>query len=390
MRPRHLIGATGLGLSLALVAPAAPSPAYPDAPSVAAFDGACEGDLLRLHNQARADAGLPALKEDARFDQVARGWTARIVAGGNLAHNPSYVSQIKANVMGLTRASENVGRASSANQMNSAFMGSPGHRGNILDRTVQRIAIGCMRDRNGRYWATVNFAGSTQAIADRRPAPFRSMGDASARLRWWLLAEGPDAGQLERDATELATDWSAADLAVYLAESSAHEALVPGTVRLYGAAFDRHPDASGLNYWVQQRQQGMSLTSMASRFISSGEFQNLYGRLPDRDYVAQIYRNVLHREPDTTGLDYWTGRLRAGDTRGDVLVGFSESGENKRATASAVTVSWAFAQVVARMPTGAERSQWEARLNSGGTAEALVRSLVASDAFARRGAAGSY
>lgn len=390
MRPRHLMSATGLGLALSLVAPAAPSPAYPDAPQVAAVDGTCEGELIRLHNAARGAAGLPALREDPAFDQVSRAWTPRMVRNGALAHNPSYMSQIKARLSGVQRATENVGYAGSPNGLHTAFMGSNGHRANILDRSVQRIGVGCVRDGNGRYWVTINFVGASSALADRRPTPFRSAGDASSRLRWWLLAEGPDAAQVEHDAAELLSDWSSADLAVYLAGSSAHEALVPGTVRLYGAAFDRHPDASGLVYWVQQRQQGMSLTSMASRFVASGEFQNLYGRLGDRDFVAQIYRNVLHREPDGTGLDYWTARLKAGDTRGEVLVGFSESGENKRATAAAVTVSWAFAQVIARMPTTGERTQWEGHLNAGGTAEALVRSLVASDAFARRGAAGSY
>ena len=50
-----------------------PGAAYPDAPSVVAIDGTCEGELLRLHNEARARVGVAALREDPSIDQVARG-----------------------------------------------------------------------------------------------------------------------------------------------------------------------------------------------------------------------------------------------------------------------------------------------------------------------------
>lgn len=385
-------GALGLALVLAVLATSvAPAGAYPDAPRVTAPDGACEGEVLRLHNTARTSAGLPALREDPSFDDITRGWALRVARAGALSHNPNFGRQIVSRVPSMRRATENVGYAPSALRVHNAFMASPGHKANILDRNVQRVAVGCVRDGNGRYWVAVNFVGATAAFADRRPTPFWSAGDASARLRWWLLAAGPDGSRLESDSARLLGGaWSAADLAVYLAGSSTHTNLVPGTVRLYGAAFDRNPDAPGLVYWAQQRQQGLSLSSIASRFVGSREFTQLYGSLGDRAFVEQIYRNVLDREPDASGTDYWVGRLRAGATRGTVLLGFSESPENRNRTAADVTVSWAFAQLIARMPTGAERTQWTGWLRAGGSQDALVRFLVASDAFARRAAANSY
>jgi hypothetical protein len=37
---------------------------------------------------------------------------------------------------------------------------------------------------------------------------------------------------------------------------------------------------------------------------------------------------VLHRAPDQGGLDFWTGALKGAGARDEVLVQFSESGEN--------------------------------------------------------------
>jgi hypothetical protein len=388
---RRLVGAVALSGALALVASVPPAAAYPEAPGTAAVDGTCEGELRRLHDQARANASLPALREDPSIDQVARAWAFNQARTGTLAHNPQHVNLVARAVPTWKRITENVGYAPTASRLQEAYMASAGHRANILDRTVQRIAVGCVRDANGRLWSTVNFVGASATIADRRPTPFRSAGDASSRLRWWLLADGPDAAQVEADATQLLRSWSAADLAASFARSATHAGRVPSAARLYGAAFDRVPDASGLNYWIQQRQRGVTLERMALMLSASAEFKKLYGTTGDRAFVEQVYRNVLDREPEAKGIDYWVDQLARGlMTRGRVLVGFSESAENKKATQVDVTVSWAYAQMIGRVPTPVERLQWTTQLRAGATAETLVRSLAASGAFATRVAAGGY
>lgn len=387
MRTRRVVGAVGLATALLLATPttvgAAPGTA-------AGLDGSCEGSVLSLISAARAAAGVPALREDRSFDEVPRSWSLQMSRSGRLAHNPSYGGALTSRVPSMRSGSEIVGTAVTPQGVHTAFMNSSGHRANILGRSFQRVGVGCARDTRGRIWVTVNFVGATSAIPHRVPAPFMSAGDASARLRWWLLASPPDAARLDSDSARLLSTWSASDLAVYLAASTTHQGLVPGSVRLYGAAFARHPDASGLTYWVQQRQGGRSLTAMASHFASSAEFQRAYGQLGDRAFVERIYQNVLGRPGDAGGIDHWVSRLRAGDSRGKVLVGFSESAEYRRQTAADVTVSWAFAQLVDRMPTAAERSTWTARLRSGTSQDVLVRSLVASHALAQRAARGTY
>ncbi len=102
--------------------------------------------------------------------------------------------------------------------------------------------------------------------------------------------------------------------------------------RLYQAAFNRTPDAAGLGYQIGVLDGGLGLTQVASNFIASSEFTRTYGNLSNTGFVTQLYQNVLHRSPDSSGLAFHTGNLAsAANTRANVLVGFSESPENQAA-----------------------------------------------------------
>ncbi|MEM7340727.1 MAG: DUF4214 domain-containing protein [Actinomycetota bacterium] len=98
-------------------------------------------------------------------------------------------------------------------------------------------------------------------------------------------------------------------------------------VRLYRACFGRLPDSRGLDHWVDARRAGLGLADAAEEFARSAEFNATYGPLDNRGFVAQVYRNVLGREADAAGLDYWSSVLAGGASRGAVMVQFSESAE---------------------------------------------------------------
>jgi len=102
--------------------------------------------------------------------------------------------------------------------------------------------------------------------------------------------------------------------------------------RLYNASFKRLPDADGLAYWINQFSSGAnSIRVVASSFLGSAEFKQRYGEdITDSTYVNTLYRNVLGRDADSGGLNYWLGQLNSGaETRYEVLLGFAESAENK-------------------------------------------------------------
>jgi hypothetical protein len=61
----------------------------------------------------------------------------------------------------------------------------------------------------------------------------------------------------------------------------------------------------------------------------------LYGQAPTHlQLVSTYYRNVLHRDGEKAGIDWWVAQLDSdGDVAG-VLLGFSDSAENKAALAA--------------------------------------------------------
>tara|TARA_Y100001968_G_scaffold180071_1_gene164945 strand:+ start:6405 stop:7583 length:1179 start_codon:yes stop_codon:yes gene_type:complete len=102
--------------------------------------------------------------------------------------------------------------------------------------------------------------------------------------------------------------------------------------RLYNAAFGRFPDKDGLQYWTEKNISGEdTYRNIANSFILSDEFINLYGnKISNKKYITALYNNILEREPDIDGFNYWSKQLEVGlENRSELLMGFSESSENK-------------------------------------------------------------
>ena len=103
--------------------------------------------------------------------------------------------------------------------------------------------------------------------------------------------------------------------------------------RLYNAALARFPDSQGLEYWINNYSSGVdNIRAVATSFIVSEEFKSAYGNdVTNEEYVQLLYNNVLNRDLDQDGFDYWVSNLNNGvETRYEVLIGFSESFENKQ------------------------------------------------------------
>ncbi|MGH1463161.1 MAG: DUF4214 domain-containing protein, partial [Neptuniibacter sp.] len=102
-----------------------------------------------------------------------------------------------------------------------------------------------------------------------------------------------------------------------------------GIYRTYQAAFDRTPDTGGFGYWIDRADEGASAVQMAEEFVWSAEFQSVYGVTTTDNYLSGndiesvvdgFYRNVLGRDPDQGGLDFYSGVIEAEErTVGRVL-----------------------------------------------------------------------
>lgn len=155
-------------------------------------------------------------------------------------------------------------------------------------------------------------------------------------------------------------------------------------IRLYAGAFDRLPDVPGTEHWAGRLEGGMSLRSIAARFVASPEFQGRYGDLDDGEYVDQLYRNVLDRPADPAGRAHWVGRLEAGTPRGDVLVSFTESAENRARTRPAVDVVEIYHGLLARTPTLQELAGAVGRVATAADRAALVEEITSTSEYAER------
>jgi uncharacterized protein YkwD len=107
-----------------------------------------ERELLALVNRDRAAAGLPALLRDARLQEIARGHSREMARTGEVVHisdkSGGAVDRVRAaHVSPAPRTlAENVGRAFSTVEVENGFMGSPGHRANILNPDMTHVGIG--------------------------------------------------------------------------------------------------------------------------------------------------------------------------------------------------------------------------------------------------------
>lgn len=84
-------------------------------------------------------------------------------------------------------------------------------------------------------------------------------------------------------------------------------------LRLYRASFDREPDLSGAFYWIAIWNGGATLEQIAFQFAFSAEFKLRYGdELTNEQFLTVVYQNVLGRDFDQAGFDYWLDLLETG------------------------------------------------------------------------------
>lgn len=132
--------------------------------------------------------------------------------------------------------------------------------------------------------------------------------------------------------------------------------------RLYQAAFRRRPDIEGLSFWIGASARGYQLDQIAQGFVRSSEFKLQYGQAPlASNLIDSFYVNVLGRYGEPAGNEYWKSQLVnvTDATVASVLVGFSDSTENKEKTAADISQGLAFleADVVYVQPVTSTQSR---------------------------------
>ncbi|MEM8932912.1 MAG: choice-of-anchor I family protein, partial [Acidobacteriota bacterium] len=74
--------------------------------------------------------------------------------------------------------------------------------------------------------------------------------------------------------------------------------VVKTTSLLYGAALDRTPDDTGLNFWIDAVQDGLTELQLSNAFLSAPEFEANFEAESDQAFVDLLFQNVLGRDAD--------------------------------------------------------------------------------------------
>ncbi len=121
--------------------------------SSAPYSSAEQGNYA-LVNAARADAGQAALSWSASHANKARAWAVHLAKNNcPLAHSPSSHWDNGENAYYISGGS--LGQL--ASRAHNGFMGSPGHKANILRSWFSKVGIGVAKSPSGGWYLIQNF-----------------------------------------------------------------------------------------------------------------------------------------------------------------------------------------------------------------------------------------
>jgi uncharacterized protein YkwD len=115
--------------------------------------------MYQVTNGSRLNNGVHRVDIHYTMSKLAHRHSVAMANRGYIFHtsNPSsfYLKGVRWSTWG-----ENVGvTGGTIGGIEQAFMKSPDHRANILNRGFRRVALGTYRDANGYLWVTVFFYG---------------------------------------------------------------------------------------------------------------------------------------------------------------------------------------------------------------------------------------
>lgn len=88
---------------------------------------------------------------------------------------------------------------------------------------------------------------------------------------------------------------------------------IAGIMELYTAYFNRAADKNGVDYWANEMDNnGWTLDDVANTFAQQPEYTALYDGKTNQEIVDLVYTNVLNRDADAAGAEYWLAELDSG------------------------------------------------------------------------------
>ena len=193
-----------------------------------------------------------------------------------------------------------------------------------------------------------------------------------ARVYQDVLARTPDATGLAYWSDALDQGMSRADVAGQLAQSP--EALTQVLDGLYEADLGRHADAGGRAAFLPLLASGQE-NLVEARLLGSQEFATRNRADDLTDYLSHVYADVLGRPADAMAESYFAGPRFAGD-RNAIALAVVSSPE-----ATQHLVQQDYERLLEREPDSVGASYWADAFSHGANPLTLVQTLLASDEY---------
>ncbi len=120
---------------------------------------------------------------------------------------------------------------------------------------------------------------------------------------------------------------------------------------------------------------GLTDEQLEAGFIGAPEYYQFAGGT-DRSWIEAVYLNLLGRQADEAGIDYWVGQLAQGADRSTVAFGFAASVERE-----GQHVLGLYRKYLGRDANRGEIDYWVGQFKMGFTNEDLVTGFVGSDEY---------
>ena len=124
----------------------------------------------------------------------------------------------------------------------------------------------------------------------------------------------------------------------------------------------RPPDTSGLAFWSERLRDGTTPDELIEHLLHSPEFEGTTAP------VVRLYRSIFDRQPDLEGLRFWVGERRKGDllTRlADRMLGVAEFRALAEASTTDEIVAAVYGRSLGRTPDAAGLAFWIDEIQSG-------------------------
>jgi hypothetical protein len=210
----------------------------------------------------------------------------------------------------------------------------------------------------------------------------------------WIDSLYEDVLSRQPSAADL-TNWNTALGSGQIQSSQVAQTFLDSSERLgsiingfYEQYLGRAADQAGLNYWIGVWRTNGGPEQVQAGIIGSPEYYATAGKLyphlaADAAWVTALYNNLLGRNPDAQGLDYWVNYIQS-STKQSVVLGFVTSAEYRLSLID----GW-FEEYLGRSIDAAGAQYWLSQMEQGATQDQLQIALLTSDEFVNRSQAGS-